>query len=308
NSSPLNACADAAPRCRRDAAGHGHVSRLPLHIFLLTRVTRIFEKSVLTKFAPTGPRGFCRALFVARTRARELCFLEDQAKRTEPCCLRRASLPRRVEPTCGCRKPSPVRFHCFRLVLYNASRNCTVLAQAQGAPAPPASDASWAPLRGWPSSANVRRSGRGLTRPLQPRGAVHDQLRSTPRRRDPRRLGARPDGCSSAAAQARRLFAPQAQRPLQPGVAGAPPRLRPSRYWNTGMAGLGHPRRERRDDRQGGRRAHSHAQDQGLARGSAARTTQISQPPRQSRGSARIVSVANARWPRGLRRTCSERA
>src|SRR5262249_34739395 len=283
NSSPLNACADAAPRCRRDAAGHGHVSRLPLHIFLLTRVTRIFEKSVLTKFAPTGPRGFCRALFVARTRARELCFLEDQAKRTEPCCLRRASLPRRVEPTCGCRKPSPVRFHCFRLVLYNASRNCTVLAQAQGAPAPPASDASWAPLRGWPSSANVRRSGRGLTRPLQPRGAVHDELRSSPRRRDARRLGARPDGCSSAAAQARRLFAPPAQRPLQPGVAGAHPRLRPSRYWNTGMAGAGVPPGEEGEEAErGGAGPPIHAKTGTAPRRGARATPDYSAAPRHA--------------------------
>src|SRR5262249_21758265 len=74
------------------------------------------------------------------------------------------------------------------------------------------------------------------------------------------------------------------------------------------MAGLGHPRREWRDDRQGGWRAHPHAQDQGLPRGGAARATEISQPARQSRGSARIVSVADAGWPRRLRRACPERA
>ena len=57
-----------------------------------------------------------------------------------------------------------------------------------------------------------------------------------------------------AAAAARRFPAPPAQRAVQPGVAGAHPGLRTIRYWNTGMAGAGHPGRERRDDRQGGRR------------------------------------------------------
>src|SRR5262249_59944669 len=47
-----------------------------------------------------------------------------------------SSLLRRVEPTWGCRKPSPVRFHCFGLVLYNAWCNCNVSAQVQGAAAP----------------------------------------------------------------------------------------------------------------------------------------------------------------------------
>src|SRR5262249_43373919 len=59
-------CAGAAPSPRRRSSK----VRKPLasHIFLLTRVTRIFEKSAFTKFAPTGPRG-AAAGFLLRRRA-----------------------------------------------------------------------------------------------------------------------------------------------------------------------------------------------------------------------------------------------
>src|SRR5262249_13743942 len=56
---------------------------LASHIFLLTRVTRIFEKSVFTKFAPTGPR--CCEPFVARTRG------ADERRRKIPQASRAAS-------------------------------------------------------------------------------------------------------------------------------------------------------------------------------------------------------------------------
>jgi hypothetical protein len=105
------------------------VRKLASHIFLLTRVTRIFEKSVLTKVAPTGPRGMLlRAFCRADARAAAQVALLSRPRQGEPnhAHFRRAkaenpsSLPRRVRPTCGYRKRSPVRFHCFRLVLYNA--------------------------------------------------------------------------------------------------------------------------------------------------------------------------------------------
>src|SRR5262245_20536382 len=60
--------------------------------FLLTRVTRIFQKSVLTKFAPAHER-------------------------------RRAGVP---NATSRRRRRSPGEFHCFRIVIYNGWRNACV--------------------------------------------------------------------------------------------------------------------------------------------------------------------------------------
>ena len=74
------------------------------------------------------------------------------------------------------------------------------------------------------------------------------------------------------------------------------------------MACPGHPGRERGDDRQGGGRADAHAQDQGLARGGAARGAQVSHPTGQPRRSAGIVPVADAGRARGVRGTGPERA
>src|SRR5262249_12004193 len=69
SSSPSSACAEPALHRRPRRCSQ---VRKPLasHIFLLTRVTRIFEKSVLTKFAPTGLRGaLLRAFCCAHARA-----------------------------------------------------------------------------------------------------------------------------------------------------------------------------------------------------------------------------------------------
>jgi hypothetical protein len=60
--------------------------------FLLTRVTRIFQKRVLTKFAPAHE-------------------------------CRRASVP---NATSRRRKRPLGRFHCFRIVIYNGWRNARV--------------------------------------------------------------------------------------------------------------------------------------------------------------------------------------
>jgi len=71
--------------------------------FLLTRVTRIFQKSVLTKIAPAGMGGTWLPAFLLPARER-----------------RRADVS---NATFRCRKRSPGEFHCFRIVINNGCRN-----------------------------------------------------------------------------------------------------------------------------------------------------------------------------------------
>src|SRR5262245_5506750 len=74
--------------------------------FLLTRVTRIFQKSVLTKTAPAGEGG----------RSLPGRFLSVRGRR-------RAGV---ANATFRCRKRSPGEFHCFRIVINNGLRNSRV--------------------------------------------------------------------------------------------------------------------------------------------------------------------------------------
>jgi hypothetical protein len=76
------------------------------YVFLLTRVTGIFQKRVLTKTAPAGKSGTPLPGFLLPARGR-----------------RRAGVP---NATFRCRKRSPPQFHCFRIVIYNGWRNSRV--------------------------------------------------------------------------------------------------------------------------------------------------------------------------------------
>ena len=106
------------------------------------------------------------------------------------------------------------------------------------------------------------------------------------------------------AASARRFPALSAQRGGEPGLAGAVENLcRTLRHRRAGMARTGDARRVREHDRQGDRRAQPHAQDQGVARGGAARKAQMAGAAGQPLGPSRILSVADAGRPRDLRRT-----
>src|SRR5262249_40737123 len=74
--------------------------------FPLTRVTRIFQKSVLTKIASAGTGGTALPAFLLPARGR-----------------RRAGVP---NATFRCRKRLPAQFHCFRIVIYNGRCNARV--------------------------------------------------------------------------------------------------------------------------------------------------------------------------------------
>ena len=103
------------------------------------------------------------------------------------------------------------------------------------------------------------------------------------------------DAARPGRAQARRVPALSARRLRRVGVAGAVAHLyRALQYRRAGMARAGHARPVRRDDRQGDRHSQPHAQDQGVARGGAARTAQAVDAARQPRRSARGVSLADA--------------
>src|SRR5262252_6632725 len=71
--------------------------------FPLTRVTRIFQKSVLTKIASAGTGGTWLPASLLPMRGR-----------------RRAGVP---NATLRCRQRSPARLHCFRIVINNGWHN-----------------------------------------------------------------------------------------------------------------------------------------------------------------------------------------
>jgi hypothetical protein len=72
----------------------------------LTRVTRIFQKRVLTKIAPAGKSGTPLVGLLLPTRER---------RRADVC-----------NATGSCREQPLGRFHCFRIVIYNGWRNARV--------------------------------------------------------------------------------------------------------------------------------------------------------------------------------------
>src|SRR5262252_9313023 len=87
----LDALPSQAPR-----AGKPDESACAAH-FLLTRVTRIFQKSVFTKPAPAGTGGTWLPTSLLPARGR-----------------RRAGVP---NATFRCRQRSSAQFHCFRIVI-----------------------------------------------------------------------------------------------------------------------------------------------------------------------------------------------
>src|SRR5262249_40383 len=87
------------------------------------RVTRIFQKSVFTKGAPTGPggtplRAFCCAHAGALAVARRSHHVGRERFARPPAV--------RVSPTSASAKRVPGRLRCFGIVLYNEWRNLNV--------------------------------------------------------------------------------------------------------------------------------------------------------------------------------------
>ena len=113
----------------------------------------------------------------------------------------------------------------------------------------------------------------------------------------------------TGAAETRAIPALSAQRRGEPRLASAVARLcaaLPDR--RAGMAGPGDARPIWRDDRQGHRRPHPHAQDQGVARGGAVGKAQTAGATRQPRRHARVVSVADRPRPGDVRGAGAARA
>jgi hypothetical protein len=98
---PINACRASQPIANKSLARR---------IFLLTGVTRIFQKNVLTKTAPAGQTPL--RVFVAR--------MSPQGHAV------RATKPVRFCATSGCRRGPAAPLPCFRPVLYREPCNFNV--------------------------------------------------------------------------------------------------------------------------------------------------------------------------------------
>src|SRR5262249_9513828 len=112
------------------AGGRGYGER-PLkggRKFLLTRVTRIFQKNVFTKTARAGPAGAAAGFFVARTRAPAMRLsvggLEGDDMGFQ---IRGVARSARSSPAIGdCKNGWPVLLPCFRPVIYREPYNSAV--------------------------------------------------------------------------------------------------------------------------------------------------------------------------------------
>jgi hypothetical protein len=107
------------PALGRRGSARGHASPAGKgcgRIFLLTRVTRIFEERVFAEIA------------LARVAARAFCCMRQ--RRHAPRTLRgpagSVAAPAQAGPTSGCRKRSPAQRPCFRPVLYREPRKLNV--------------------------------------------------------------------------------------------------------------------------------------------------------------------------------------
>src|SRR5262245_54280565 len=105
---PLPAEGHTEFAARTDSIAHERASRIipSRRILCLTHVTRIFQKSVFTKAAPSSPGDTRPGLF---------------------CCAPRGHIAHESTSTFGCGMWPRAEFHCLRIVIYNEFCNSSVL-------------------------------------------------------------------------------------------------------------------------------------------------------------------------------------